>query len=70
MFIATAVVKVRNLLTSTPPINRLKWVSNNRVERALFESQFLQRKNGRVAQRLLLLMHFRFAVGRLIWGAF
>jgi hypothetical protein len=60
-------------LTSIPLKNRLKCVSHNRAERALFESQFLQRKNGRVAQRLLLLAHFRFAEGlgpqaRCNWG--
>jgi hypothetical protein len=52
-----------DFLILSPLRNRLKYVSNNSKERALSESQFLHRKNGRVAQRLLFLKHLRFAAG-------
>ena len=39
--------------------NRLECGSHNRVERALFESQFLQRKNGRAATAAVIAYSFK-----------
>jgi hypothetical protein len=45
-------------LIVTPLINCLKSVNNNRVERALFEPQFLHRKNGRAATAAVIVKLF------------
>ena len=52
----------------TPPKSRLKYVSYNTVERALFEIFFYKVKTVESQQRLLLLAHLRFAAGTIYLG--
>jgi hypothetical protein len=70
MLIAAAGAKVNNLLTSSPHINRLKCINNIRLERAVSESKFLQRKNGRAAAAAVIVNSFNgLPQARFIWGA-
>jgi hypothetical protein len=47
------------LLTLSPLKNRLRYLSNNTVERSLPESQFLHRKNGRAATAAVITHVFK-----------